>query len=293
MRSDALFAGVCTALVTPFRQGEVDFDALRGLIDRQARLGVPALLVGGTTGEASTLSDAEWEQVLACAVEAAGQRTMVIAGTGTNDLARTLRRARLAGDLGAQAQLVVTPYYNKTTQAGLIDYYTRVADGSGLPLILYNVPGRTGLNLLPETAAALAKHPQIAGIKEASGSLNQIAELTRLCDLPVYCGSDELMAPALRLGAKGAISVVSNLLPARVTALCGAAYAEASRMQRELQPLIAALFSETNPAPVKAALALMGQCSSEVRSPLVSVTSATLARLRDLLAREECLCGGC
>jgi len=287
MLQKPLFTGVCTALVTPFCGEGIDLPALRRLIERQLRAGVPALLACGTTGEASTLRLEEWRRALGCAVETAAGKALVIAGTGTNSLTETLARGREAAALGADAQLVVTPYYNKTTQAGLIDYFTRVADAARIPVILYNVPGRTGLNMRPETAARLAGHPRIAGIKEAGGNLNQLAALLRLTDLPVYCGSDSLNAPALQLGAAGVISVLSNLTPEALVRLCAAetagCYGTANASQRKMEPLIDALFSEISPAPVKAALGLWGLCGAEVRSPLVPVQPETLDRLRQLL----------
>ena len=286
-----LFTGVCTALVTPFDHDQVDFKALRALIERQLAVGVPALLACGTTGESSTLDEQEWQQVLACTVEAAQGRALVIAGTGTNNLRHTVQRAQAARQLGADAQLVVTPYYNKTTQVGLIDYYTRVAEAADLPMILYNVPARTGMRLLPQTAARLAEHPRIAGIKEAGDTLNTIATLRQLTDLPVYCGSDAWMAPAVQLGAVGVISVLSNLLPEAVMQLFEAAAkgcaGTANARQRALLPLIEALFSETSPAPIKAALAISGCCRDEVRSPLVRVQPETQARLRALLTEVQ------
>ena len=286
MGQKPLFTGVCTALITPFTQGRVDEDALRRLIRRQLDAGIPALTICGTTGESSTLRDDEWELTLRCAIEEARGKAAIIAGTGTNDLRRTITRARLAEKLQADAQLVVTPYYNKTTQAGLIAYYTRLASYSDLPMILYNVPGRTGLNMLPGTAARLAANSHIIGIKEASGNLGQMAELIRASDLPVYCGSDELNAPALQRGAQGMISVLSNLFPNEALRLFSAPKHTANAMQQAFTPLIKALFSETNPAPVKAALSLMGLCSDEVRLPLVRVQPETLERLRRLLPRE-------
>ncbi|MBR1606453.1 MAG: 4-hydroxy-tetrahydrodipicolinate synthase [Clostridia bacterium] len=285
-----LFTGVCTALVTPFDQGRVDGSALRRLIRRQLEEGVSALLVCGTTGESSTLSPEEWEYAVKLTVDTVQGRVPVIAGTGTNDLRRTLRRGRLAADLGADAQLVVTPYYNKTTQDGLVDYYTQVAEDSRLPLILYNVPGRTGLNMRPETVLRLAGHPRVAGVKEASGDLAQLAVLAQSGAMPVYCGSDSLNAAALQLGAAGVISVLSNVVPQDVAQQCAAlkkgCVATVNARQRALNPLIDALFAETSPAPVKAALGLMGLCSAEVRSPLVPVRAETLHRLRTLLAQE-------
>ncbi len=285
-----LFTGVCTALVTPFDQGRIDGKALRRLIRRQMEAGVSALLVCGTTGEGSTLRPEGWESAVGLTVDTVAGQVPAIAGTGTNDLRRTLRRGRLAADLGADAQLVVTPHYNKTTQDGLVDYYTQVADASRLPVILYNVPGRTGLNMRPETALRLAGHPNIAGVKEASGDLAQLALLAQSGALPVYCGSDRLNAAALQLGAVGVISVVSNLLPQDVAQLCSAlkkgCVATANARQRAMNPLIDALFAETSPAPVKAALSLLGLCGAEVRSLLVPVRDETLQRLRALLPQE-------
>jgi len=285
-----LFTGACTALVTPFTQGRIDGSALRRLIRRQLEAGISALLVCGTTGESSTLGPEEWEYAVKLTVDAVQGRVPVIAGTGTNDLRRTLRRGRLAADLGADAQLVVTPYYNKTTQDGLVDYFAQVAEASRLPVILYNVPGRTGLNMRPETVLRLAGRPRIAGIKEASGDLAQLALLAQSGALPVYCGSDSLNAAALQLGAAGVISVLSNVLPQDVAQLCSAVkkgcVATANARQRAMNPLIDALFAETSPAPVKAALSLLGLCGPEVRSPLVPVREETLRRLRSLLPQE-------
>lgn len=285
-----LFSGVCTALPTPFDQGRVDGPALRRLIERQIDAGVSALLACGTTGESSTLSPEEWEYAVKLTVDTSRGRALVIAGTGTNDLRRTLRRASLAEALGADAQLAVTPYYNKTTQDGLVDYYTQVAEGSRLPLILYNVPGRTGLNMTPATVARLAGHPRIAGIKEAAGDLNQLAALLQVASMPVYCGSDSLNAAALRLGAAGVISVLSNVTPREAVALCADirrdCAATAFARQQALTPLIEALFAEVSPAPLKAALAMLGLCGEEVRSPLIQVSSRTRERLRALLPQE-------
>ena len=285
-----LFTGACTALVTPFQEGRMDGQALRRLIRRQLEAGIGALLVCGTTGESSTLSPEEWEYAVKLTVDTVQGCVPVIAGTGTNDLRRTLRRGRLAADLGADAQLVVTPYYNKTTQDGLVEYYTQVAEDSRLPVILYNVPGRTGLNMRPETVLRLAGHPRVAGIKEASGDLAQLALLAQSGALPVYCGSDRLNAAALQLGAAGVISVLSNVVPQEVVQLCSAlrkgCVATANARQRAMNPLIDALFAETSPAPVKAALSLLGLCSPEVRSPLVSVSPQTLGQLQALLPQE-------
>ena len=220
MTGTPLFTGVCTAMITPFCGGQIDYPALDGLLERQINAKVDALLIAGTTGEPSTLSDAEWESLTAHALTRIAGRVRVIVGTGSNNLRVTLRRARFAADHGADAQLCVTPYYNKATQAGLHAYFTRIADECALPVMLYNVPARTGLNMLPETCERLAHHPGMIGVKEAADDLGQLARLTALTPLPVYCGSDQWMAPALRLGARGVISVLSNLCPEAVRILC-------------------------------------------------------------------------
>lgn len=273
MSLNPVFTGVCTALVTPFTNDKVDFKALDALIDRQIDAGVSALLACGTTGEPSTLTDEEWTLVVQRTVRRAKGQTKVIAGTGSNNLSHTLEKARIAKDLGADAQLCVTPYYNKTTQEGLVAFFSRIADESDLPVILYNVPTRTGLNMQPETVERLSHHPKIAGVKEAAGTLNSIADILSCCPLPVYCGSDEINAPALKLGACGLISVLSNLLPAETVKLYNEAtsgnYATSQARQKALSPLISALFCETSPVPVKHALSLLHLCSEEVRLPLV------------------------
>lgn len=290
-----LFAGVCTALVTPFtKDGEaIDIPALDALIERQLSSGVAALLPCGTTGEPSTLTDKEWETVVACTVRAARGRVPVIAGTGSNNPRRTVEKARRAQELGADAQLCVTPYYNKATQRGLVAYYRHVASQSDLPMIVYNVPSRTGVNLLPQTAAELAALPTFAGVKEASGSLNQASELLQTCPPPVYCGADEVIVPMIRLGAAGAISVLSNLIPEAAVkmtknALEGRAQCASDR-QKQLAPLIGALFCEVSPAPVKAAMALLGLCGDDVRLPLVRMEKENLQKLRAAMIAEGLL----
>lgn len=285
-----MFTGVCTALVTPFTNDKVDLKALDVLIERQIEAGVPALLICGTTGESSTLSDEEWARVTAHAVRRAASRALIIAGTGSNDPVRTVKKARIAKDLGANAQLCVTPYYNKTTQQGLVDFFTRIADQSDLPVILYNVPGRTGLNMQPGTVEKLSHHPRIAGIKEAGGSLNAMAEILHSCNLPLYCGNDELNEPALQLGAAGLISVLANILPKETVLL----HSEVSRgliktareRQHHLKKLIDALFIEVNPVPVKEALAMMGLISPMVRSPLVRMQTENLRILQNALSEK-------
>lgn len=293
MTDKPLFTGVCTALITPFERGRMDFAALDRLIERQLEAGVQALLVAGTTGEPSTLSDQEWRALVAHALSAIRGRACVLVGTGSNNLRTTLSRARFAAQNGADAQLCVTPYYNRATQQGLLAYFTRIADAGILPVVMYNVPARTGVNMQSDTCARLAHHPQIVGIKEASDELSQLSRLLMQTHLPVYCGTDALNAPALRLGACGVISVLSNLCPAAVLALCAAmqrgCVRTAMAYQAHLQPLIDALFCEVSPAPVKHALSLLGLCRQEVRLPLVPVQMHNAQRIKSLLMAEGML----
>lgn len=293
MSFNPVFTGVCTALVTPFTNDKVDLKALDALIERQIEAGIPALLACGTTGEPSTLTDAEWTLIVRRVIERTDGRARVIAGTGSNNLSHTLEKARIARELGADAQLCVTPYYNKTTQAGLVAFFTRIADESDLPVILYNVPARTGLTMLPETIEKLAHHPNIAGIKEAGGNLGVMAEILRTTPLPLYCGNDELNVSALRLGASGLISVLSNLLPKEAMQL----YHEVSRgliktaeaRQKQLKKLIDALFIEVSPAPIKEALALLSLIQPEVRLPLVRMQPENLRILQSAMQEKGLL----
>ncbi len=285
-----IFTGVCTALVTPFSGDSVDLDALDRLIDRQLDAGVDALLACGTTGEPSALSDEEWRAVVERTVQRAGSRALVIAGTGTNNLSKTISRAQLAHSLGARAQLCVTPYYNKTTQDGLIAYFSRITKESPLPVILYNVPGRTGLNMLPATVQALSRQPRIIGIKEAGSDLGQLSELLRVSPLPLYCGNDSFNAPALQLGASGLISVLSNICPQSVVHLYAAmkkgSVRTANASHQALMPLIHALFCEVSPIPVKTALHMMKLCEDTVRPPLISMQPRNALMLRSILIQE-------
>lgn len=283
--STALFQGSGVALVTPFTQDGVDFEALDRLIDLQLAGGTCALIVCGTTGEPATMTESEREAVIARAVERAAGRVPVIAGTGCNDTRKTLLAAKRAKALGADAQLCVTPYYNKTTQAGLIAHYTALAEAGSLPVILYNVPSRTGLNMLPETLAALAEHPNIIAMKEASGSLSQAVEMMRLCQgkLAFYSGNDDQVMPLMALGFDGVISVAANIIPremARLTQACLVGdYDGARQLQLRLNPLISALFCEVSPIPVKTALNLMGCQAGPLRLPLCPMSEAHQAQL--------------
>ena len=272
---EPIFTGVATAIITPFRDRAVDFDAFGRIIDWQIESGVDALVVCGTSGEASTLNDEEHIATIEYAVKRAAGRVPIVAGTGSNDTAHGLRLSQAACDVGADALLLVTPYYNKTSQRGLIQIFTEVADAVDRPIILYNVPSRTGMNIAPATCAALADHPNIVGVKEASGNISQIADVAAAVGdrMALYSGNDDQITPVLSLGGVGVISVLSNVLPKETGAICRlfreGRVAEAAELQVRLMPLIRALFSDVNPIPVKEAMAMMGWCTPELREPLV------------------------
>lgn len=271
---EPIFVGAATAIVTPLTADGIDYETFGRLIDWQIASGIAAIVVAGTTGEGSTLTDQEHRDAISFAVKKAAERVPVIAGTGSNDCAYAIDLTKFACSAGADAMLVVTPYYNKATQKGLIKSFTAIADASTKPVILYNVPSRTGCNLLPKTCAVLAEHPRIAAIKEASGDLSQVAELARLVEgkMDIYSGNDDQIVPILSLGGKGVISVLSNLLPAETQSICdrflAGDVAGSRRMQLQYLPLIHALFSEVNPIPVKAAMAHMGYGENYLRLPL-------------------------
>lgn len=285
-----IFKGSAAALVTPFdRQGELDEPALLALIDWQLRCGTDALVVCATTGECATLSDREWSRVVSLAVERAAGRVPVIAGTGRNDTIHALRLGQEAKALGADAVLTVTPYYNKTTQQGLLRHYLFLAEGVELPMLLYNVPSRTGMSFQAETYAALAEHPNIYGVKEASGDFGLILRTRALCpeDFALYSGNDDQIVPILALGGLGVISTAANVVPAELHALCDSFFRgdlpEARAIQLRLQPLIQALFLEVNPIPVKAALAAMGRMEETVRMPLTTLGPAARRALEQAM----------
>lgn len=286
-----LFTGTATALVTPFTEHGIDLPALRALVDWQIASGINALVACGTTGEPSTMSDAEWAQVVDTVVKTANGRVPVIAGTGGNHTAQVIKLARLARELGADAQLCVTPYYNKATHAGLIAHYAAIDEDGSLPIIVYNVPGRTGLNLAPETLAELAKLEQVVAVKEASADMIRLADMMRLSEgkLAFYSGSDEVIVPLMSLGGLGVISVLSNVAPAQTVAMTDAMlkqdYKEAARLQLQLMPLIHALFLEVNPMPAKAALSMMGLMADILRLPLLPMSDKGRAVLRTELER--------
>jgi 4-hydroxy-tetrahydrodipicolinate synthase len=286
---NTLFKGCGTALITPVTADGVDFQALETLIRFQLSENIDALIVCGTTGEPSTMSAEEKESVIKFAIKKVKKRVPVIAGVGSNSTAATVKAAADAEAWGADGVLIVTPYYNKCTQGGLISHYTAVADAVSIPIIAYNVPGRTGVNLLPATFRKLAEHKNIAAIKEASGNIEQISETARLCEglADVYSGDDGIVVPIMSVGGQGVISVSSNVIPRYMHDLTDAWFegdtAKARDMQLKVLPLVKALFSEVNPIPVKKASELMGLTNGILRLPLTEMTAENTAVLAELL----------
>ncbi|MDD6012840.1 MAG: 4-hydroxy-tetrahydrodipicolinate synthase [Oscillospiraceae bacterium] len=285
MERKPIFTGAASALITPLNEQGVDYPKFKKVIDWQIEKGISALVIAGTSGEASTLTDEEHRQVLKFAVDTVAGRVPVIAGTGSNDTAYAIDLTKYACEIGCDAMLVVTPYYNKATQNGLIKMFTAIADASTKPIILYNVPSRTGVNIEPATYAALAEHPMIQGIKEANGNIEKIVETMALCGdkLDLYSGNDDQVIPLLSVGGKGVISVLSNVMPTETVEMCNKFFAGdikgAAKMQFDMLGLIKALFSEVNPIPVKAAMAAMGFCDDYVRLPLTPMEEAHKAVL--------------
>mgnify|MGYP000562309464 CR=1 FL=1 len=282
---NTIFTGAATAIITPLNENGIDFDAFGRLIEWQIAEGIDAIVAAGTTGEGSTLTDEEHKSVIKFCVEKVAGRVPVIAGTGSNDIAYAISLTKYACEAGADAMLLVTPYYNKATQNGLIKSFTAVADASTKPCILYNVPSRTGCNITPQTCAVLANHPNIVAIKEASGNISQVAEISRLCGdrLDIYSGNDDQIVPVMSLGGKGVISVLSNLLPRETSQMCHS-YLEGNTkasldMQLKYLPLIDSLFCEVNPIPVKAAMAAMGYCENYLRLPLTEMEDKNQQKL--------------
>ena len=290
---NTVFKGVGTAIVTPMlKTGEVDYESYGRLIDWQIAEGVNAIIAAGTTGEGSTLSDEEHRDVVKYTVDRVGGRVPVVAGTGSNDIAYACDLTRFSCEAGADAMLVVSPYYNKATQKGLITSFTKIADESTKPIILYNVPSRTGCNIMPKTVAELAEHPNIVGIKEASGNISQIAETLSLVrgKIDVYSGNDDQIVPLLSLGGSGVISVLSNVLPRKTVEMCDRFFkgdvAGSAKIQLDLIDLVNALFCEVNPIPVKAAVSAMGFCENYLRLPLTTMEKANEAKLLELMRKE-------
>ena len=289
---NTIFEGAGTAIITPLNEKGVDFESFGRLIDWQIEEGIDAIVVAGTTGEGSTLTDEEHKAVISYCVDRVANRVPVIAGTGSNDTAYAISLTQYACDAGADGMLLVTPYYNKATQKGMIANFTAVADASTKPCILYNIPGRTGCGLLPATIAALAEHRNIVGLKEASGNISHVAEVAALCGdkLDIYSGNDDQIIPLMSLGGKGVISVLSNIMPKETSLMCKKFFdgdiAGARKMQLDYLPLINALFSEVNPIPVKAACAAMGFGEDYLRLPLTPMEDDHKAVLLGLMRQR-------
>jgi 4-hydroxy-tetrahydrodipicolinate synthase len=284
-----MFKGAIVAIVTPFKDGKVDEDALRGLIEFQIANGTDGIVPCGTTGESATLTHEEHDRVIEITIDAVKKRVPVIAGTGSNSTAEALRLTKHAYEAGADGALIVCPYYNRPTQEGLYQHYKMIAENVPIPIIPYNIPSRTGVNLLPETVAKLAKINNIVGIKEASGSIKQMSDVIGLCGdaFAVLSGDDLFTLPLLAMGGAGIISVISNVAPADMAGLVDAFAAgdltKARALHHKMSPLIEALFVEVNPTPAKAALYLMGKIEYEYRLPLCKMSDANLEKLRKVM----------
>lgn len=295
MSKNPIFVGAATALITPLNESGVDYPALGRLIDWQIAEGIDALVIAGSTGEGSTLSDREHRELLTFAAERIAGRVPMICGTGSNDTAYAIELSRFACSVGADGLLVVTPYYNKGTQKGLVKMYNAIADAATSPIILYNVPSRTGVNIEPETYLELSKHPNIRGIKEANGQIAKIVETVALVGdaLDLYSGDDDQIVPLMSLGGLGVISVLSNLMPKETSELCHrflrGDLKGAAEMQCRYTKLIKALFSEVNPIPVKAAMSAMGYCENYVRMPLTTMEEPHWQILKGLMEEQNLL----
>ncbi|MBE7035273.1 MAG: 4-hydroxy-tetrahydrodipicolinate synthase [Ruminococcaceae bacterium] len=288
MSKKTLFTGSGVALVTPFNESGVDFDALGKLIDFQIEHKTDAIIICGTTGEASTMPDAEHIETIRYTVERTAGRVPVIAGTGSNDTAHGVQLAKKAQQAGADGLLLVTPYYNKTTQRGLIQHYSAIAAGVDLPIILYNVPSRTGLGIDVQTVKTLSANEQFIGVKDATGNISYTAQLAAACpDVDIYSGNDDMILPVMSLGGKGVISVLANVMPEETHDMCekytNGDLAGALKLQLDLLDLIGALFCEVNPIPAKTALNLMGFNAGKLRLPLYEMSDANLETLKKAL----------
>ena len=284
-----MFNGAFTALVTPFRNGEVDVEALEGLVEFQIAQGIHGLVPCGTTGESPTLSEEEDRLVIETVVRVANGRVSVVAGTGSNNTASAIKYTKMAEEVGADGSLQVAPYYNKPTQEGLFRHFAAIAESTSLPLVLYNIPGRTSVTIASETIAQLAEIPNIVGIKDSTLSMNMVSDIRRLCgeDFDILSGDDPMTLPLMALGGVGVISVASNVAPGAVSNLVNAMnsgdLARGRELHYRLLPLIRALSVETNPIPVKAAASLLGLCSDELRLPLVPMSGENLRRLQEVM----------
>lgn len=290
--SEPIFTGVATALVTPFKNGEIDFEAFSKHINWQIDSGIDALVVCGTTGESPTLDDEEHKAAIEFVVKEVAGRVPVIAGTGSNDTAYSEQLTKHACDAGVDACLLITPYYNKTTQAGLIASFRKIADASTKPIILYNVPSRTGVNIAPETYAELVKHPHINGIKEANGNISSVVKTSSLIgdDAYIYSGNDDQITPIISLGGKGVISVLSNIAPKATLDIAHSAlsgdFKTSAKLQADYVDLCDALFSEVNPIPVKHAMSSLGFCENSLRLPLLQMSSDKEEILENCMKRH-------
>ncbi len=284
-----LFTGVATALATPFTDTGINLKEFENFIDLQIKSGINALVVCGTTGEASTMTKDEKIDLIKCAISICNKRVPIIVGTGSNNTSIAIEMSKLAEKLGADGLLIVTPYYNKTTQNGLIEHYKSIANSIDLPIILYNVPSRTGMSISPETCLELSKIENIVGIKEASGNISKVAQISALCgdNLPIYSGNDDQILPILSLGGQGVISVLSNINPSLALNITNSFFSgninDAKNYQIKALPIINALFDETNPIPVKEALNLLGFNFGAPRLPLVQCSKSLTEKLNNLI----------
>ena len=284
-----MFAGSMVALVTPFRDGKVDWQSLEALLDFHITNGTNGIVPCGTTGESATLTPQEHDEVIKAVVKGVNKRVPVIAGTGSNSTDEGIRLTRAAEKSGADGALMISPYYNRPTQEGIYQHYKKVADSVGIPVIVYNIPGRTGSKIEPETLARLSEIKNVAGVKEATGSVDQAIDVIRLCGdrLAVYSGEDSLTFSLMALGGKGVISTVANIVPKEMSQLTEAClegnWEKGRDLQLKLIPLIRAVFLETNPIPIKTALALMGRCTSDLRLPLTPMSESALKKLQQAI----------
>jgi 4-hydroxy-tetrahydrodipicolinate synthase len=284
-----MFSGAFTALVTPFKNGEVDVEALEGLVEFQIEGGINGLVPCGTTGESPTLSEEEDRLVIETVVRVTNGRVPVVAGTGSNNTASAIKYTKMAEEVGADGSLQVAPYYNKPTQEGLFRHYAAIAENTSLPLVLYNIPGRTNVTIAPETMAQLAEIPNIVGVKESTLSMNMVSDIRRLCgeEFAILSGDDPMTLPLMALGGTGVVSVASNIAPGAVSDMVAAMnsgdLARGRELHYKLLPLIRALSVETNPIPIKAAASLLGLCSDELRLPLVPMSGGNLSNLQTVM----------
>jgi len=290
-----MFTGSLSAIVTPFNDGAIDEVALRNLIEWQIGAGIQGIVPCGSTGESATLSHAEHEQVIKIAIEQTRKRVPVVAGTGSNSTAEAIRLTAAAREMGADAALLISPYYNKPTQEGIYKHYKMIAQSVDLPMIIYNIPGRTGSNIMPDTMARLCEVRNIVGVKEASGSMDQISDISRLCGdrMTILSGDDSMTLPLMALGARGVISVITNVIPSEMVGMVSAAlegnYTRAREIHYRMLPLMRALFIETNPIPVKHAMPLLKKCSAEVRMPLTPMSPAAADKLKAVMKEMRLL----